>query len=597
MSASLIRDARGKQLGGERQRVVAIQQLDKFATGAILDPLLHALEDVSPQVRREALRICFEREVVACIPGAATLWSDGGEPSVRVAALKVLALDPEPSRAAILIEALRDTSEVIRAQAADYLGTAPLAPDMRRRARKALLAKLADISVVVRRRAVLSLGRLGPGEGTLSIARLLSDPEPTVRAAAAEALGHYRDATAVPALRRAIASSNEPAVAREIIEALAVLPDPTVEADLLALLDDPPSGMEEIQIAAAMGRRPAPGTALIEGLVARLDEPIRRDAALHALLLLGQDSRDALQAAYDRGLAPATEVEVERLLAALSTDTTTEAPSAWPKDDDRPAWRHRLNVGDAVQQRRVAWTLAQRDPAWRTSTALAVLAQPGPLAGREGWVLTLAASPTPWAEDHDAEPVARLQGWARDRRTKTERRCLAIAALGARVPSDRHGVTPWSDLAADPDPRVRACVALASGRQGDAQTLAGLLLDDHARVRAAAALALATVPPRHHARSTRTRLALLAVRDPDGAVRAAASLARDLTEALPGAPGMFAMRVEPFAWRSPPTWIEVSVGERSLWVPTVGSSRWRWALVPGLASATAQTPVETFAER
>ncbi len=586
ISSTLIRDVRGKEVSGERQRVAAIQALDHFATGAILEPLLHALDDSSPQVRREALRMCFEREVVACIPGAANQWSEGGEATVRVAALKVLALDPDPSRAALLIEALRDPSEVIRTQAADYLGSAPMTPDVRKRARSALLAKLADVSVTVRRRAVLSLGLLGPGEGSLSIARLLDDPEPTVRAAAAEALGHQRDDTAVPALRRALASPNEANVSRALINALAVLPDPSVEDDLLALLDDPPAGVDEMQLASSMSRRPEPSEALLQGLVDRLDEPPRRDAALRVLLAAGERARPVLERARTRGLAPAIDVEVERLLASIAPPPEQPPPRSWPAPDDGAGWRHRLGHGDAFGRRHAAWVLAQRDPAWRVPTALAMLATPGPLDGRRAWALTLAGSPSPWVDDHDAEPRARLEGWARDRRSSANDRCLALAALGARASDPgRRSRVPWADLTEDADPKVRACAALALGRRGDAESIAGLLLDDRARVRTAAALGLASIDPAQLHRTTLARLSLLATEDPDAAVRAAAThaLAPRPAATNPGRPGLFLRRVDPYAWSSAPQWIEVQHGETPLWLPAMGSGQWRWTLIPGLA--------------
>jgi HEAT repeat protein len=595
VSAALAHDAEGKGLGGERERVVAIQELDRFATGAILEPLLHALEDASPQVRREALRMCFEREVVACIPGAVHLWEDGGEPTVRVAALKVLALDPDPGRAAILIEALRDASEVIRAQAADFLGAAPLAPEVRRRARTALLAKLADVSAVVRRRAVLSLGLLGPGEGTLSIARLLDDPEPTVQAAAAEALGHYRDPTAVPVLRRSLVAPHEPQVAQAIVDALAVLPDPSVEADLLGLLDDPPAGLDEARIAHAIGRRPEPGEPLLQGLVDRLDEPSRREAALVALLLLGEHARPALEAARVRGLAPAIDVEVQRLLAALDPAPAAAPGTRWPGPNDRAGWHERLELGDAYTRTRAAWALTERDPPWRVPAALAALARPGPLAGRRPWALVLAGSRARWAALADDEPRARLEGWARDRTASTADRCLALAALGARALDGGRPKPPaWADLAEDPDAHVRACAALALGRQGDLSQLPGLLVDDHARVRTAAALGVALVEPRRLHRATRARLSLLAAQDPDAAVRAAArrALARGPDDGpRPDAPGFFLVRAEPYAWRDPPDTIEVDDGEDHLWLPAEGAGPWRWALVPGLQKAQARMPV------
>lgn len=596
VAAFLARDVHGKELSGERERVAAILELDGFATAVILPTLLHALDDDSPQVRREALRMCFEREVPTCMPAAARQWEDGGEPTVRVAALKVLALDPEPERATLLIEALRDPSEVIRAQAAELLGMAPLAPEVRRRARTALLAKLADVSAVVRRRAVLSVGLLGQpegdrGEGTLSIARLLDDPEPTVQAAAAEALGQQRDPTAAPALRRSLLVPHEPPVSQAIVDALALLPEPSVEADLLGLFDDPPPGLDEARIAHAIGRRPAPGPALLQGLVDRLDEPVRRAAALSALLMLGEHARAVLEAARARGLAPALDVEVERLLGALEPPGPPAPAERWPAAEEREAWRERLeSAGDEPLRLRAAWALVELDPAWRVPAALAALATPGPLAGRRPWVLALAGSPTRWSAETDHEPRARLEGWARDRRSSPADRCLALAALGARtLEKGRPRPPAWADLAEDPEPRVRACAALALGRQGDASRLPGLLVDDRARVRTAAALALALVDPRRLHRSTRARLALLAARDPEAAVRAAARRAlapgADAEPPIDDRPGFMLVRVEAHPWRDPPRWIEVDDGAERLWLPAEGSGPWRWALVPGLSKA------------
>src|SRR5690606_13219655 len=124
--------------------------------------------------------------------------------------------------------------------------------------------------------------------------------------------------------------------------------------------------------------------------------------------------------------------------------------------------------------------------------------------------------------------------------------------------------------------------------RGDPTRLAGLLVDTRARVRTAAALGLALVDPRALHRATRARLALLASRDPEPAVRAAArrALARDRDAGpLPDAPGMFLRRTEPYPWRDPPRWIEVDDGPQRLWLPAEGSGPWRWALVPGLAHA------------
>lgn len=587
----LVRNATGAERVGERQRIAAVAGLREFATDTIVKFLLVALDDPSAQVRRDALRLCYERELVACIPAAAGLWAAGGEPTVRIAALRVLSLDPEPTRAALIIEALRDPSEVVRAEAAEFLGTARLSPSVRETAATALLAKLADVSITVRRRAVHSLGILGAGTGTLSIARLLSDPEPSVRAAAAEALGRYRDADAVPALRRALAAPNESMVALALVEALAVLPDPSVEDDLLALLDDPPPGLNPVHVATAIGRRPAPSIALAEGLVARLSETARTEAALRGLLLLGEAARPALEGALARGVEPATQMEVERLLGALAVDAA--APDSrvdpWPDAEDQRAWRTRLEIGDALSRRRAAWALARIDPPWRVPLTAAMVGRPGTIEGRRAWVLGLAASAQPW-QASSKETAARLEGWARDRELSASDRCLAVLALGAASPAARRPSPPWADLAADDHPSVRACAALALGRHQDHRTLSTMLLDPHARVRTTAAMALSLCEVDDITDSTRVRLALMAKRDTDGAVRAAAQLATahlDSGAPLPSAPQLFETRVDPYRWIAPATELEVELSGLRLWVPIVGAGPWRWMLVPGFEAAIA----------
>ncbi len=592
LAAFLARDMGDKPLAGERERIAAIQELDRYATGAILPPLLLALDDEASQVRREALRMCFEREVIRCVPGAVRRWEEGGEPTVRVAALKVIALDPAPERTAVLIDALRDPSEVIRTQAAEYLGLAALTPETRPRARAALLAKLADASSMVRRRAVLSLGLLGPGDGMLAIARLLDDPEPAVQSAAAEVLGQQRDATAAPTLRRALLGPHEPQVTQAIVEALALLPDATVEVDLLALFDDPPAGLDETRIALALGRRPAPGDALVQGLVDRLDEPTRRAAALSALLMLGSSARPALEAARAHGLPPPLDVEVERLLGALDPPPPAAPAVRWPLADDRAGWRARLERGDERSRLHAAHALATQDPPWRVGAALAALATPGPLAGRRAWALALATSPTRWSAEDDHEARARLEGWARDPALATADRCLALAALGARAPEAGRGRSlAWADVAEDPHPRVRACAALALGRQDHPEPLEGLLLDDHARVRTAAALAIVLVEPRRLHPTTATRLAVLAARDPEASVRAAARRALARPDGpRPDAPGFFVRSVEPYPWRDPPRLLEVDAGGEHLWLPAEGTGSYRWAVVPGLPEGVVRAP-------
>lgn len=574
----------------ERDRENALRNLEAFATTLITADVVGALEDPSPQVRREALRICYERRIRACTPGAVTLWNNDVDPSQRTAALKVLAVDPDPAHVVILLSALRESNDQIRADAARFVGWAALTPAGRRDARAALVAKLNDISALVRQRAVQSLGILGLGDATLAVARLLDDPEPSVRSAVAEALARGRDARAAPALIRAIDGMNEPMVTKAMLEALAQLPGPHVADELLARFDDPPAGLTSRQIADAIGNRPDPEPQLVEGLVARLREHALRPAALGALLVMGEAATDALRDAERRGLSPAVAIEVRRLLAATEVTRETDVSDGetstpvWPEQGDHPGWLAAMRRGPERTRMDAAQQLAASSPAWMDGAIAAELRTFGPLASRRPWVLALVLAARP--VELDVASWTRLEGWALDIRLAPSDRCLAAAALGAATKrTDRRRLRiPLLELIDDASPVVRACVVFPLARiDGNAASrIEPLLLDEAPRVRASAALALATL---ELPRATRARLALLHARDTSAEVRAAANVA--LREPRLDARPTHLTRDEPeAAWSMLPRWLPVELAGGRVWVPLLGSGRHRWALAPGLPKST-----------
>lgn len=587
---------------GERQRADAVAALDEFATPVIVMPLLVALDDPAVQVRREALRLCWERRVADCIDGAATLFGDGPEPSLRIAALRVLAMEAGPRSAAILIGALRDKSEAIRAQAAQFLGTAPLSPALRGKARRALLAKLPDGSAVTRRRAVEALGLLGPGDGALAVARVLDDPEPTVRAAAARALGRMRDAQTVPALARALEAPNEPIVTKALVEALAQLADESREPDLLRLLDEPPTGLSVLQVSGALSLRPEPGDALVDGLIQRLREAPLREACLDVLLVYGDNARPGIERALQAGVEPPLAVELQRLQGALQQSATPPRPAAtpgiidegrWPAATEVATWTARMTEGDARDRVSTGLALGARSPAWMVPSALARLAQAGPAVSYRAWLAALATSPRQHeTTDAHAVAVARLVAWAHDPRTAVGDRCLATLALGTVGHGRMQPLAAGAVETASKDPKagVRACaVAVMPRVELSAGHLEAMLADPDARVRAVAALAATTLgdPPR----SLRRRLAVVATTDDEGHVRRAARLARERLAAagdrrsvprpavgvwgLAGGDGLGPRR----AWITPVPWRETDMSAVAL--PAVGHGAMRWVVVPG----------------
>lgn len=531
----------------ERDRTAALVRLQRYPTPLIEDALQVALtEDPSIQVVREALRICYLRRASVCLEPATALYRDGNTMALHAPALRVLATDPRGERLDILLEAMLDPSDTIRAEAAQLAGWAPVRGDALARTRRALLSKLSDTASVVRERAVTSLGLQGPGEGTLAIARLLEDPEPDVRAAAAVALGRLGDAKATAALLRAIEGQNEGNVTRAMLGALARLPGDSVVQALLAFLDDPPPGVGSLTVAEAIGDRNKPEAALIDGLVERLRDPGAEEAARRALLWLGDAAAVRLQEALARGLGARLDADVRRLLDATSDPQTTASPEeAWPAADDVPAWRERLTVGRDAERLRAAAALGAQSPAWLADHVHARIDR-GALEPARPFVFALATMPEPTAfRDDSVIPWARLAGWASDRTLSESDRCIATLALGqARgkaaeaLASDTLGT-----LLGDASPRVRACTAFASRRV--APELAALaLLDSDPGPRAAA---VSVVAAEDHA-ARRTHLASV---DPDPHVRALATAAPH-----GGAAVLVTTRPSPTPWASPPLWID-----------------------------------------
>lgn len=504
----------------DRERTAALIRLQRFPTALIEEPLRIALaEDPSLQVVREALRICYLRRAAVCLEPATAIYEDGGMATLRAPALRVIATDPRGERLDMLLEAMLDPSDTLRAEAAQLAGWAPLRGDALARTRRALLSKLSDSASAVRERAVTSLGLQGPGEGTLAIARLLEDPEPDVRASAAVALGRIGDRKATAALLRALEGPNEGNVTRVMLGALARLPGEDVADALLGFLDDPPPGVGALTVAEAIGDRAEPEPPLIDGLVDRLRDPGVEAAARRSLLWLGEAAAPRLEQALARGLGPRLDAEVQRLLSATAplhaSGTHTES---WPAAEDVRGWSDRLRIGSATRRMSAAAALGTRHPAWLVDRVHARIAR-GPLDAARSWVFALAMHPERVAFRGDALiPWTRLAQWSLDRTQAQTDRCTAALALGRAKgrAAERVATETFDTLLGDPDPRIRACAAL-SARDVAPERTALALLDSDPRSRAAAASVtrgedlaahrrqLATTDPSPHVRAASAR--------------------------------------------------------------------------------------------
>jgi cyclophilin family peptidyl-prolyl cis-trans isomerase/HEAT repeat protein len=150
-----------------------------------------------PRIRRPlpvtgflVLAIALTATACASAPPEPTIpvisWEEKLDWIIRLEDRRILR-DPSPPEPVILVPATRDHPAIV----------APSQPSD-------LLRLLTDVEARVRRRAALSIGRIGDPDGLEPLVLLLADPEPAVRRMAAFALGLLGDEAARPALLLAL---------------------------------------------------------------------------------------------------------------------------------------------------------------------------------------------------------------------------------------------------------------------------------------------------------------------------------------------------------------------------------------------------------
>lgn len=579
----------------ESARIAALGELSEFASEVILPDLELALTDPSPEVRKTALQLCAERQLLACVGAAETMWEEG-EGGVRLMALELLSRQPTAEHLELLREAMDDPSDLMREQALILLAEAPLDEAQSQQAREEIIKHLSDISARVRRTAARSLGQLGPGEGALALVRLLEDLDRNVANAAAIALGQIGDARVAPALQRSLESPTDSNFAASVVYALGQLPGDDVEAFLLELFDTPPRNLRRADVSKAMGRRPNPGARLVSGLVERMRDQELRPEAINALLWLGDAALSALEDASARGLEPNIALEVERLLAARRVELTPrvalrEGPSertvVLPSADEREAWFELMGDPEAIE---VGAALGELAPPWLEG-ALAWQIERGAAATQvRPYLAALAVAEQPLLAQKDhLISWARIATWAHEPGASTESRCLATLAL-MRADGTSHAEFALAELralAAAHIADVRGCAAIGLARLGDQELLEQLLADPSPRVRASAAIAVGML--RRPSSQLRARLAVQADHDSEMRARTGAAAVlegrtRDLALSFVRGPSGSAAGSTVISH-----WTRFELGGRELDVPMLGGGR-GWAIVP-LEGATA-APIE-----
>ncbi|RFU45071.1 HEAT repeat domain-containing protein [Paraburkholderia sp. DHOC27] len=182
-------------------RTAVLRALRELRFADAFDPALHALTDVTPSVRLEAVSVLGWLKDARALAPLAALATGDAETEVRRTAVGALGFAPvtHEGATAALLGALRDPAWQVREEAATTLGKlrAPAARDP-------LVTTLDDDYWQVRLRAVRALGQLGDISAARAVAPLLTHSISNLRKEAALALGELRDPATLPALRDAL---------------------------------------------------------------------------------------------------------------------------------------------------------------------------------------------------------------------------------------------------------------------------------------------------------------------------------------------------------------------------------------------------------
>ena len=531
-----------------------------------LDPreresILHDLASGDEEVRRLAV----ERAVVLPADEALSIVAGGlGDPSwrVRKAAVECLSSAPEDWPVAEhLLGALSDGENPGRRNAA-----VEALVRIGRRMVDPLLAASSSPDVDVRKLVVDALAGIGSERGAPRLAELLSDEDPNVRGAAADALSAIGGALALRALTEtALREREEPMVRFAALRGLARLEAPVTASELASALADP---LLRPVAFAALGR-----TADAEGLEVLLKgvesaSRAAREAAIEALLRVVSRSdpadADALcgrirgaaraaQATLDDacmriaeadlgtqlllaqflGIAATADVVLPLLRAARADEALAEVAlgaleslgdvaedrldSQWDSLDCELRTQACEVLGRTRGQRgaaRLMTALDESDPVLRAAAA-AALARRGEPAAVVPLVRRLHLATDDLEPEAEEERSALIDALVR---IATSPRGTVEARAGSNVAIDLLAAS--FETAAEPVRLATARVLGEVGGRHHASLMALLMQDPSAVVRRAAVAALARMPG--DARSEALRLALA---DEAGTVRIAAAAA------------------------------------------------------------------------
>ena len=210
--------------------------LDLLRSDAVVQPVLHALDDPVALVRIEAATSSSQLAIPATLPALIPLLQDP-DPEVRAAAAFAAGNLGAPQSLPVLLEILRDGPRDGRKQAASslrLLGKHEAVP--------ALMDALADPGESVRQEAAAALGQLGDPQAVPALMDALADANimveecRTLREVLVTALGTLGDRQAVPAVIRVL-DDYDRHVRDAAVRALVQLGGPQAEDAMISIVN------------------------------------------------------------------------------------------------------------------------------------------------------------------------------------------------------------------------------------------------------------------------------------------------------------------------------------------------------------------------
>ncbi len=280
--------------GSSAVRGAAVEALGEIGSAAAIQPLLAALADPEPEVRRCCAWALSQfgkqaLQAMRIMPGLLQAL-ESPSPDMRIAAIWAIGAIRHPDTPNTLLWALGDADAAVREAAADALGK--LGKDTLGTLIEALSHEHPGVRSAVAR-AVAQIARQSgrAGAATPALIERLLDPDPNVRRIAAQALGQIKDAQAAPGLIERL-WDEYPDVRRAAAWALGEIEDSQAASSLLQALGDSEVSVQEAA-AEALGKLDNAAALAEQGVItALLDvlaqgwEPVRR-AAVRSLGSLG----------------------------------------------------------------------------------------------------------------------------------------------------------------------------------------------------------------------------------------------------------------------------------------------------------------------